>query len=155
MTTLWRDLRHGARVLVKSPGFAIAAILVLALGIGANTAIFSIVNGVLLQPLPFPRPDRLVLVWHTPPPDAFPGMKTFSVSAGNYLEWKKQASSFDGMAVCGGAGLALTGAGEPESIQGARVSWDFFSVIGAKPMLGRTFRQQEDAPGSEHVIVLS
>jgi predicted permease len=155
MTTLLQDLRHGVRLLVKSPGFAIAAILVLALGIGANTAIFSVVNGVLLQPLPFPQPDRLVLVWHTPPPDAFPGMKTFSVSAGNYLEWKKQASSFDGMAVCGGAGLALTGSGEPESIPGARVSWDFFSVIGAKPMLGRTFRQPEDAPGSEHVIVLS
>jgi predicted permease len=155
MTTLLQDLRHGVRLLAKSPGFAVAAILVLALGIGANTAIFSIVQGVLLEPLPFPHPERLVLVWHTPPPDAFPGMKTFSVSTANYLDWKRENHSFEGMAISGYAGLALTGSGEPESIPAARVSSEFFSVFGAKPALGRTFTAAEDQPGADRVIVLS
>ena len=155
MTTLFHDLKHGLRVLAKSPGFAIAAIVVLALGIGANTAIFSVVNAVLLEPLPFPEPDRLVRVWHVPPAHAFPGLTRFSVSAANYLDWEKQNHVFEKMAIVGGARLNLTGSGEPESIIGARVSKDFFSVLGTKPLLGRTFMPSEDVPGAGRVVVLS
>ena len=91
MRPLIQDIRHGFRVLRKSPGFSAAAILVLALGIGANTAIFSVVNAVLLEPLPFPEAGRIVAVAHTPPAEQFPGMKTFSVSPANYIDWRSQA----------------------------------------------------------------
>ena len=155
MTSLLQDLRHGLRLLAKSPGFAIAAIVVLALGIGANTAIFSVVNAVLLQPLPYPDPARLVVVWHVPPADAFPGRKTFAVSAANYLDWKKESNSFEKMAVVGFTALNLTGTGAPESVLAARVSWDFFSMLGVRPLLGRTFTPGDDVHGSHHVIVLS
>jgi len=89
MADLWQDLRHAFRSLRKAPGFAAAAIIVMALGIGANSAIFSVVNTVLLQPLPFYEPSRLVHVWHVPPPKSFPGMTKFSVSPANYLDWQK------------------------------------------------------------------
>ena len=154
MGTLTQDLKHGLRLLAKSPGFAVAAVAVLALGIGANTAIFSVVKAVLLEPLPFPQSDRLVRVWHTPPPAAFPGMKRFSVSAANYLDWEKQNTVFEKMAIIGYRGLTLTGVGEPESIPMARVSGDFFGVLGARPMLGRGFTRADDDPGAPHVVVL-
>ena len=98
MTSILQDLRHGMRLLVKSPGFSAAAVVVLALGIGANTAIFSVVNAVLLRPLPFYDPDRLVQLWHTPPQKSFPGMTRFSVSAANYLDWRSQNTVFSRMA---------------------------------------------------------
>ena len=93
------DLKLAIRVLRKAPGFSLAALVVLALGIGANTAIFSIVNGVLLRPLPFAEPDRLVQLWHTPPQKSFPGMSLFSLSAANYLDWEQQNHVFDGSAI--------------------------------------------------------
>src|SRR5918911_1537489 len=138
MAGIIQDLKHGIRVLLKSPGFTAAAVIVLALGIGANTAIFSVVNAVLLRPLPFSDPDRLVQLWHTPPQKSFPGMTRFSVSAANYFDWKAQNHVFDQMALYGYAGYNLTGIGQPEVIRAGSVEPSFFSLLGVAPMLGRT-----------------
>src|SRR3954471_5584602 len=108
MRTLTADVRYALRVLVRTPSFALAVVAVLALGIGANTAIFSIVNAVLLRPLPFDDPDRLVRLFHVPPQSTFPGMKRFSVSAANFYDWQRAAQSFDGMALYRGRQFALT-----------------------------------------------
>src|SRR5437016_4392488 len=102
----------------KAKGFTLLAVLTLAIGIGANTAMFSVIYGVLLRPLPFQDPDRLVQIWHTPPQSSFPGIKTFAVSAANYLDWKAQSHAFDGMAAINFSILNLTGSGEPEALQG-------------------------------------
>ena len=155
MNTFLQDLRFGYRMLRKSPGFSIVAVIVLTLGIGANTAIFSVVNAVLLRPLPFPQPDRLVQVWHTPPQKSFPGMTRFSVSPANYLDWANQSHSFEQMAIYGFGGYNLTGKGDPESLVGFRVSPDFFSVLRVQPLLGRTFLAEENEAGHGHVVVLS
>ena len=152
---LAQDLRRGFRNLAKSPGFAAAAIVVLALGIGANTAIFSVVNGVLLEPLPYPDPGRLVRVWHTPPQSSFPGLRTFGVSPANYLDWEREARSFEHMALFRFIGLNLTGSGSPEALTAAQVTADFFSVLEARPLLGRTFGRPESEPGAAPVAVLS
>ena len=153
MGRIAQDLRHGLRLLVRAPSFAFAALLVLALGIGANAAIFSVVNAVLLQPLPYPDASRLVRVWHTPPPEGFPGVKTFAVSPANYLDWEAQNHVFEKMAIIGFASLNLTGDREPQAIPAARVSGDFFSLLGAKPLVGRALTPS-DADGGGHVIVL-
>src|SRR5690349_6019346 len=113
------DLRFGLRALRRSPGFTIGAVLVLALGIGANTAIFSIVNAVLLHPLPFDEPSRLVQVWHVPPAKSFPGLNLFSVSPANFLDWQAQSTTFEGLAIYGGRGLTLGGKEQPEMVVGA------------------------------------
>src|SRR5262245_5435973 len=134
-----QDLRYGLRVLRKNPGFAIVAVLVLALGIGANTAIFSVVNAVLLRPLPFASPERLVHVWHVPPPKSFPGMTRFSVSNANYVDWQQQNQVFEKMAIYTGGSMNLTGGDKPEFLRTIQVSSDFFSVLGVKPELGRSF----------------
>ena len=153
MARLGQDLRHGLRLLARNPGFATAALLVLALGIGANAAIFSVVNAVLLEPLPYPEASRLVRVWHTPPPEGFPGLKYFAVAPGNYLDWEAQNHVFEKMAIIGFSSLNLTGDREPQAIPAARVSGDFFSVLGAKPLVGRALTPA-DADGGGHVIVL-
>jgi putative ABC transport system permease protein len=149
------DFRFGLRALRRSPGFAIGAILVLALGIGANTAIFSIVNAVLLRPLPYEDPSRLVQVWHVPPAKSFPGITLFSVSPANYLDWQAQSSSFDSMAIYGGRSLTFGGKDQPEMLQASNVAPEFFSVLRARPLLGRVFSPEENRPGSNHVILLS
>jgi putative ABC transport system permease protein len=140
LTSPFRDVKCAVRVLLKTPGFTLAAILILALGIGANTAIFSIVNAVLLRPLPFKDSDRLVQIWHVPPPKSFPGMTTFSVSAPNYLDWQDQNHAFEQMAIYSFAGFTFSNGDHPEALQGAAVSRDFFSVLRAQPILGRTSR---------------
>src|SRR6266403_560431 len=155
METLLSDLRFGFRMLRKAPGFTIVAVTVLALGIGANTAIFSVVNAILLRPLPFQDPERLVQLWHVPPPKSFPGMTRFSVSPANYLDWANQNHSFEQMAIYGFMSFNLTGRGEPESLLGIRVSPDFFSVLRAQPLLGRIFSPEENAAGRGNVVVLS
>jgi hypothetical protein len=109
MSDFHQSLVQAIRVLRKNPGFTLAALAVLALGIGANTAIFSVVNAVLLKPLPFPNSDSIVTVFHVPPAAAFPGLKRFSVSAANYLDWRKQNDVFESVSVFGGRALRLGG----------------------------------------------
>ena len=155
MNNVLQDLRYGLRTLRKSRGFAAAAILILALGIGANTAIFSVVNSVLLRPLPFDDPAQLVQIWHTPPQASFPGMKEFAVSAANYLDWAAQNHVFEHMTIYAYARYNLTGKGEPQTLSARKVSSDFFQVLRAKPLLGRTFIPAEDQSGHDHVAVLS
>jgi predicted permease len=155
MTALAENIRFAFRLLRKSPGFAFVAVVIMALGIGANTAIFSVVHGVLLEPLPFRDADHLVQLWHVPPQSSFPGMTRFSVSAANFLDWQKQNHVFEKMALYGGAGYDITGAGKPQSIRASTVSADFFSVLGVQPLYGRVFFPQEDRPGSNRVVILS
>jgi putative ABC transport system permease protein len=155
MRNLLQDFRYGLRTVRKNPGFATAAILVLALGIGANTAIFSVVNTVLLKPLPFPHPEQLVQIWHTPPQKSFPGMKEFAVSAANYLDWQAENHVFQRTSIYSWATYNLTGKGEPQFINARHVSSDFFSVLQTEPLLGRVFAPEEDQPGHDKVVVLS
>ncbi len=137
--TLLQDLRYGARTMLRSPGFTVTAVLALALGIGANTAIFSVVNAVLLRPLPYDQPDRLVQVWHTPPQKSFPGMPTFAVSPANFLDWREQNHSFEGMSAYGFGRYTLTGSGHPEAIRMVAATVGLFSILHAQPLLGRGF----------------
>jgi putative ABC transport system permease protein len=154
MGTLMQDLKYGLRVLRKNPAFAAAAIIVLALGIGANTAIFSLVNAVLLRPLPLPESDRLMLVWHVPPAKSFPGVTEFSVSPANYLDWQQHNHVFEQMTAFGRPSMNLTGRAQPESLTAGAATADFFSVMKAPPILGRVFGAGEDQPGHDKVIVL-
>ncbi|MGA8073513.1 MAG: ABC transporter permease [Candidatus Acidiferrales bacterium] len=154
MTSLPQDFRYGFRMIRKSPGFAATAILVLALGIGANTAIFSVVNGVLLRPLPFSDPDQLVRIWHTPPAKNFPGINRFSVSAANFYDWQQQSTSFDSMSIYNFFHADLAGE-KPQVVRICRVTDGFFSVFRAQPQLGRVFTADEDRPGRGHVLILS
>jgi putative ABC transport system permease protein len=153
--TTWQDVRYGMRVLVKSPVFTTVAVLSLALGIGANTAIFSVVNGILFRPLPYPESERIVAVWHTPPQESFPGLDRFTVSPGNYLDWKAQSQSFEQMAVYEYLGLSLSTGDDPVSVTGAAVSPDFFSVLRSPAGRGRTFFPEEEQTGRNQVVVLS
>src|SRR6202011_6149174 len=117
--------------------------------------IFSVVNGVLLRPLEFPGADRLVRVWHVPPPKSFPGMTTFAVSAANYLDWERQNHVFEGMAIYSFHGFTLTGSDKPEQVDACAATSGFFSTLGVQPMLGRVFLPEEDQPGRSNVVVLS
>jgi len=155
MNGLFQDLRFALRQLLKNPGFSAIAVLTLTLGIGANTAIFSVVNGVLLRPLPFKDPGRIVRVWHTPPAKSFPGMTTFSVSAANYLDWQRENHVFERMAIFSYRGFTLTGIAQPQQIDACAVSSGFFETLGVAPLLGRVFTPEEDQPGHANVVVLS
>jgi predicted permease len=154
METAWRDVRFGVRALVHSPVFSVVTVLSLALGIGANTAIFSVVNGLLLRPLPFPESERIVDVWHTPPQQSFPGLDTFSVSPANYLDWKAQSTAFEQMAVYSYSGFSLTTSNDPLPLIGAAVSSDFFSVLRTNVTQGRTFTPDEERLGRDQVVVI-
>jgi len=155
METLIQDFRYGLRLLLKNPGFASVAVLVLALGIGANTAIFSVVNAALLRPLPFRDANRLVRIWHVPPPQSFPGMTRFSVSAANYIDWQSQNHVFERTAIIAHDNFTVTGGSNPEEVDASRVSSEFFSVLGVQPMLGRVFSPDEDQLGHNRVVILS
>jgi predicted permease len=155
LDNLIQDLRYGARTMMRAPGFTLVAVLVLGLGIGANTAIFSVVNAVLLRPLPYDQPERLVDLWHVPPQTSFPGVTKFPVSPANFLDWRAQAQSFEGMAAWGRGGYTLTGAGNPETIRMIAVTEGMFSLLRAQPILGRGFVSGENEPGREHLVVLS
>jgi putative ABC transport system permease protein len=145
-----QDLRYGFRTLRKSPGYSIIALLTLALGIGANTAIFSFVDGVLLRPLPYPNPDRIVYVLEKPPGGLRNGISTL-----NFLDWQRQNTVFAGLAASTGGSVTLSGVGEPTLLRGGRVSAGYFDVFQIEPVLGRTFHPDEDQPGKEHVVILS
>ncbi len=145
-----QDLRYGLRILAKSPGFAVVAILTLALGIGANTALFSIVNGVLLNPLPFSQPDRLVAIYSRPPQ-----FEKASISYPNFLDWQRDNRSFSQLAAFRQDDFNLTGMGTPQRVKVEMVSASFFPLLGVKPTIGRTFLPQEDQVGGRPVALLS
>jgi putative ABC transport system permease protein len=152
ITSLAHDLRYGFRTLARNPGFAIISILALALGIGANSAIFTVVNSVLLRPLQYEKPEQLVIVRERNLKAGFP---QFSLSPGNYLDYRDHNHSFTGFAAFNGQGMNLSGGAEPERLRGARVTQEFFDVLGRKPSVGRLFTSQEMQLGSHHVVVLS
>jgi predicted permease len=152
METLITDIRYGVRGLWKRPGFTVVAVLTLALGIGANTAIFSVVNAVLLKPLQFHDPDRLVLVWE----DAtFAGFPHNTPAPANYVDWKTQSQSFADMAATAEETFNLTGDGDPERVAAYSVTANFFPLLGVPPALGRVFTADDDRPGAHNVAVLS
>jgi putative ABC transport system permease protein len=145
------DLRYAFRQLVQNPGFTLVAVLTLGLGIGACTAIFSVVNGILLRPLDYPAAERIMVVKESSLPD-FP---EFSVSPPNFLDWQHDAKSFASLAAIRGARLNFTGEGEPQRLVGAKATAHYFEVYGLQPALGRFWLPSEDALGKEHVVVLS
>src|SRR5262245_24902796 len=151
MNSLLKDIRFGVRNLVKRPGFTLVAVITLALGIGANTAIFSVVNGVLLRPLPFKEPERLVTVWER---RANSGAANLPVSGHEYVAWKDQNHSFAALTLIQTDGFNLTGKGDPVTVNAARVTVDFFPVLGVPPLLGRGFVVGEDQAGAANVVVL-
>jgi predicted permease len=148
-------LVYAVRGLRKSPGFTLSALAILTLGIGANTAIFGIVNAVLLKPLPYPDPDSIVMVFHVPPAQSFPGMSRFAVSAANFVDWRKQNTVFESMAVIGGRSYRLGGGTRPQSVRATATEPDFFKVLRVQPAFGRAFTAEECQPGRDAVIILS
>jgi putative ABC transport system permease protein len=150
MESMLQDLRYGLRMMRRSPGLTLVAIVTLALGIGANSALFSVVNAVLLQPLPYPEADRLAILWGTTP-----DIPKEEASLPDYTDWKAQSQSFDGMAAVRFMNSNVSGEGEPERVIGARVTHDFLNVLGVQPALGRGFTAEEDRVGAERVVVLS
>jgi len=149
-TDMLRDARYGIRQLAKSPGFTTVAILTLALGIGATSAMFSVVNGVLLRPLPYPNPDTLMRI-----NEIVPQYGRFSVAPATFLDWRQQNTVFERIAAYTSGGATLTDANGAERVPNAAVSWDVFELLGVRPMLGRGFRAEEDTPGKNRVVVLS
>ena len=150
MGVLLQDLRYGVRMLLKRPGFTLVAVLTLALGIGANTAIFSVVNAVVLRPLPYAEPDRLVQVWET-----MPGNDKRWVAPGNFIDWQNQNQVFEQLAGYSNANLNLTGDGEPERLTGAAVTANLFATLGVQAGLGRTFLPDDVERAGGRVVILS
>jgi putative ABC transport system permease protein len=149
MQTLWQDLRYGVRMLLKNPGFSLIAVLTLALGIGANTAIFSVINSVLIKALPYPQAEQLVSVWET-----VPNGSRNSVSGGVFKDWRAHSAKFAHMALYKGILLNLTGGGTPEHLEGLQVTTEYLSVLGVTPQLGRGFHAGEDAKGGNNQVVV-
>src|SRR5262245_44806264 len=148
---LMRDVRYGTRALLRSPGFTSVALLTLALGIGANSAIFSFVDGVLLRPLPYNHPERIVRLDERDPG----GSRNGAISTLNFIDWRDQSTVFEAIAANTGITMTLTGGDEPALLHGARGSAAYFDVFGVPPALGRTFGPDEGEPGKDHVVVLS
>jgi predicted permease len=147
---LMQDLQFGLRMLAKSPGFAAVAILTLALGIGANTALFSVVNGVLFNPLPYPQPEQLVTLH-----ESKPNFQSGSLSFPNFRDWRKDNTTFSMMGISRGYSFSLTGAGEPEQVQAQFISTDFLPMLGVKPVMGRLFEEGEDEFGASPNVLIS
>jgi len=147
---LMQDLRFGVRMLAKSPGFTAVAILTLALGIGANTALFSVVNGVLFNPLPYPQPEQLVTLH-----ESKPNFEAGSISFPNFQDWRKENTTFSMMGISRGYSFSLTSVGEPEQVQSQFVSTDFLPLLGVKPVIGRLFEEGEDDFGRSPIVIIS
>jgi len=147
---LWQDLRYGARMLLKAPNFTLIAVITLALGIGANTAIFSVVNAVLIRAFPYRDADRLVIVW-----EKFRLSEANTVSPANYFDWQEQNNVFEGMAAFADTRVNFLGDGEPEEIPAQRTTANVFSVLGVNALLGRTFTSEDGQPGRNNVAVIS
>jgi putative ABC transport system permease protein len=147
---MYNDLRFAARMLLKNPGFTAVAVLTLALGIGVNTAIFSVVDSVLLKPLPYERPGQLVQLWEAPSPG-----KRNSASPGAFLDWREHGTTFESLSLRQNTAMNLTGVGEPERLSGLAMSASGLQILRARPLLGRTFAPDEDQPGKDKVVVLS
>jgi len=154
LESLWQDLRYGLRVLARSPGFTVVAVLTLALGIGANTAIFSMINSVLLRPLAYREAQQLYLVREIVP-ELSQTYPTLPANLPNFRVWQSECHCFDEVAIVGGSAMTLTGYGEAEEISGGMASSNLFHLLGVVPELGRTFLPEEDTPGKDHVIMLT
>ena len=150
MGTVWQDLRYSLRILTKSPGFTTVAVLTLALGIGATTALFSVVNGVLLNPLPYPDPEQLVAV-----AEKFPPFPEASIAYANFLDWVRMNHSFEALAAYRHTAFNLTGSGEAQWLSAVQVSARFFPMLGVKPVIGRNFSPEDDKRGAPPVVMLS
>ena len=147
-----RDTRFAARMLVRTPGFSLVALLTFALGIGVNAAVFTVYNGVILRPLPYPDADRITMVWMD---NRRERIREDITSWPNYMDWRSQNSSFAHMAGFTPSSFNLTGSGDPERLRGAQVTANFFDVMGLKPVLGQVFTEKEETPGTDGVILLS
>jgi predicted permease len=152
LQSLWQDLRLAARMLRNTPAFTVVAVLTLALGIGANTAIFSVVDAILLRPLPYPEPSRLVRLWESAPSR---GYFRNVVNPLNFMDWRDNAKSFQAMAAISSSMTNLNTHGQPVAVPGLQVSPEFFSILEIPPILGRTFNQQDGIPGQNQVAILS
>ena len=150
METLFQDIRYGVRVLLKGRAVTAIAVLALTLGIGANTAIFSVINAVLIKPLPYPQPDRVVRVY-----EKSAKFDQMSISYPNFLDWQKQNQLFEAISVFRYQGFNVTGAQGPERIQGRMISASFFTVLGVQPVIGRSILPEEDRPGGPLSVVIS
>ena len=152
MKDLIQDLRYGARMLVKKPGFTLVAIITLALGIGANTAIFSVVNAVLLRPLPFSKPEQLAMINTT---NLARGITNFGTSMPDYRAWRDRNQTFEKMAAFSTTSFNISGTTEPERVSGAQVSTDLFGLLGVAPVSGRAFTGEEATFGKHYVVIVS
>ncbi len=150
MRSVIKDIQYGIRNLLKRPGYTAIAVITLALGIGANTAIFSVVNAVVLRPLPYADPDRLVMLWET-----MPGSDRRSVAPGNFVDWREQNKTFDELAAAFYGNFNVTGDGQPERIDGATITSNFMRVLGAQAQLGRTFLSDDDEHQDRNLVLLS
>jgi len=155
LDSLVRDVRYGLRSLARRPAFTAAAVLILALGIGVNSAMFTLVNAVVLRPLPFADADRIMRLWHTPPPDTFAGMTTFPLSPANFLDWSAQSRAFEHTAIYRAGRRVLTGHGTPDAVVALRVSSSFLPILSLTPVHGRGFTTQDDMSGGPAVVMLS
>src|SRR5262245_31785000 len=151
MQTLWQDVYFGVRLLLKNPGFTAAVVITFAIGIGANTAIFSVVSAMLLRPLPYPEPDRLVMVWERRIKEDARNL----VSVADFRDWRERNRVFENIAAQIGVTFDLTEGSDPKRIRATGVSPSYFEVLGFKPMLGRSFLPEDELPGAANVAVIN
>jgi putative ABC transport system permease protein len=152
LTNLWQDIGYGARILRKSPGFTVVAVLTLAVGIGANAAIFTVVNAILLRPLPYPQSERLVRIYESNPKRGIP---QFSASATNFVDWQRQNTVFSSIAAYSADEQTLTGSGDPAVLSGFRVSQSFLPTLGVPLLRGRNFSPEDDRQENDHVVIIT